>query len=361
MPSNLHLARALDAVHHLADDDPPWDELLDCTRSLLGTDGAVLVVHRQGSVDVRQTGADPRAVQDYSAHFHAQDLLLPGLIHPPGTWLDSQNFVPTAERQRSGYYTDFMCKHRMRQMGAVVLAGGSATHWATLGFHRERPDDQLIEHLHGPSVTRFLQALHPALHGRRQRAEQWMRDSQTVFATFGEAVLLLNDAGFVIHAEAAALDRLASEAHLLLRQHRLWHASEATRTTLAHAIHRAAQGAHGPRLRLPAPEDSFPVELEFAPAPARMQTIGERLLLLRARFASTQDRLDTRRLQDRFGITHAEARVLAALASGQSIAEHARRHGSSAQTVRKQVAMLMAKMDCTRQVDLVRKALQLAP
>lgn len=54
----------------------------------------------------------------------------------------------------------------------------------------------------------------------------------------------------------------------------------------------------------------------------------------------------------------AEARVLHALAAGVSLNDFERRRGVSIHTVRKQVATMMVKMDCTRQVDLVRVALR---
>lgn len=352
------LRRALDCVHHLNDDAPPWQDLLERTSTLLGTDGAVLIVHRQGVVDVRQTGASERAVQDYSTHFHPQDLLLRGMGLPTGTWLDTQSLLSSSERQRSSYYTDFMCKHRMRQLGAVMLAGRSSSQWASLGFQREQPDDRLIERLNRPAITRFLGALQPALLARQQRIEQGMRSTQPVFVHFNEAVLLVNDAGFVIDADEAALQRLALDAGLLLRQRRLWHAQERVRTTIGQALRHAGEHPYSLRLRLQTAEGTRPVELAFALAPAHLRLIGERLLLLKVRFAAARARPQAQHLQERFAITAAEARVLAALADGQTLAEHAQAHGSSIHTVRKQVAVLMAKLGCTRQADLVRKALQ---
>ena len=63
------------------------------------------------------------------------------------------------------------------------------------------------------------------------------------------------------------------------------------------------------------------------------------------------------RLMQPLGITLAEARVLHALASGLSVSNYAESNGVSIHTVRKQVAALMIKIDCSRQVDLVRTAL----
>ena len=58
-----------------------------------------------------------------------------------------------------------------------------------------------------------------------------------------------------------------------------------------------------------------------------------------------------------FDLTAAEGRVLAALANGQSAAEHAEAHGVSVHTVRKQIAVLRSKLGYTRQVDMIRAAL----
>jgi DNA-binding CsgD family transcriptional regulator len=58
-----------------------------------------------------------------------------------------------------------------------------------------------------------------------------------------------------------------------------------------------------------------------------------------------------------FRISPAEARVLGALVSGETLADHAQAHGVSIHTVRKQIANLRDKMGCTRQVDMVRQAL----
>ncbi|MBO9512737.1 MAG: helix-turn-helix transcriptional regulator [Variovorax sp.] len=61
-----------------------------------------------------------------------------------------------------------------------------------------------------------------------------------------------------------------------------------------------------------------------------------------------------------FELTLAEARVLAALMAGELPKRYALRMGLSINTVRSQIAALMWKMGCQRQLDLVRKAMSLA-
>jgi len=58
-----------------------------------------------------------------------------------------------------------------------------------------------------------------------------------------------------------------------------------------------------------------------------------------------------------FGLTGAEARVLAALLEGQTPAAHARAQGVTINTVRRQIAVLMQKTGCNRQADLIRLGL----
>lgn len=61
------------------------------------------------------------------------------------------------------------------------------------------------------------------------------------------------------------------------------------------------------------------------------------------------------RFCEAFDITHAEARVLAALVAGEQPKRYALRRGLSIHTVRTQICSLKTKMDCRRQIDLVRK------
>lgn len=68
----------------------------------------------------------------------------------------------------------------------------------------------------------------------------------------------------------------------------------------------------------------------------------------------TVDRtLDPRRLQSRFGLTPAEARVAAGLAAGASTAELAERFGVQVNTVHAHLKRALAKTQCARQTQLV--------
>lgn len=60
-----------------------------------------------------------------------------------------------------------------------------------------------------------------------------------------------------------------------------------------------------------------------------------------------------------FGLTPAELRALAALMAGQSPKQYATAQNLSCHMVHSQIGSAMAKMDCKRQVGLVRMGLSL--
>jgi DNA-binding CsgD family transcriptional regulator len=76
-------------------------------------------------------------------------------------------------------------------------------------------------------------------------------------------------------------------------------------------------------------------------------------------------RLDGRSVAQRarqlYGLTEAEARVMAALTLGETVNDIAVEHGVRASTVRAQVRSIFEKTGVNRQSDLVRLALTGAP
>jgi DNA-binding NarL/FixJ family response regulator len=96
--------------------------------------------------------------------------------------------------------------------------------------------------------------------------------------------------------------------------------------------------------------------VDISAAPETLNLIGGRMLLARVRRRSAFAPPDIDRLESVFAITRAEAAVLAGLATGHSVEEVATLRNASVLTVRKQVASLLNKMECSRQSELVRLA-----
>ncbi|MBD9662460.1 helix-turn-helix transcriptional regulator [Variovorax sp. VRV01] len=362
MNRNLALRRTLDAIAHLDDPQPPWRDLLQGMQQVIGGDSATFILLERGSelLSFQQVSVSPAAEREYVQHFCAHDILIPPTLGAaPGSWFDTHELFSPAFLSKNLYYADFMCRHGARQMLACIVdegaqrRGGLTVQRSTAAHARRLLDSTRIR--------RVTQALRQGLARRDGRARLWLDGAESALAAFGEAVLLVTPAGTVLRASAGAQEFFGASRSLRLRSQRLWHPDAQTQQALAAGLRLAAQSRQ--RIRLPISGGSAglqELELEMARAAPQLSLGEEVLVLARIRPGRSQAVPSIDSLCGAFGVTPAEARVLAALAAGQSPKQHAGAQGVSVHTVRSQLGSLMAKMGCTRQVDLVRKAL-LAP
>ncbi len=354
------LSRALEAIRLLGEETPPWTEILGTALDLVGGESASLMVFSGTEVvGMESYRIDPAAERDYLEHYYALDIATADAMRaPPGRWIDTQDSLQDPVAARSAYYAEFMRGHHMLQIHALTLSAGVGPRMC-LSFQRASVDHRLRERLEGERVRRYTDAFQSALHRRNAASAQWLVQSAAAFESFGEALCLVDVGGHLVHASPLASHWLAQgELPLRLRDRRLWLDDGPLRQALADAIACVAADRGPVQLRLPATPGHRGGLLELVRAP-RSLSIADRFLVL-MRMRPTQVRVpDEEALCARFvGITPAEARVLRALASGQTPRQHAEAQGTSIHTVRKQVAMLLEKTGCQRQVDLVRKVLE---
>lgn len=174
------------------------------------------------------------------------------------------------------------------------------------------------------------------------------------------AAFILNGAGAVHHLNASARSLLAHDRCALIRNARFRFQQNLWNKPFETALRKATQSP--PRssvLPLSAGEkESYEVTVSplqgdhvapcASPSPlalvviARPRLDGERIV---------------RRVRPLYGLTEAEARVMAALALGATVDEIALTHGVCTSTVRAQVRSIFEKTGVNRQSDLVRLAL----
>lgn len=352
--------RALDAAPHLDGATPPWAEVLEGLGELLGGDSAAYLAFdsTQGLQAFEFRGGDGAARRDYAEHYHAHDIMKPPARGAAaGVWLDSAQCYPQASLERHVFYADFMCKHRLRQILAFITET-SATRLSAISVQRSRVDGRIDEVLHSAPVRALTQAVAQALARTLARVGQAIAAVETALASFGEAVLLVTPTGAPAHSPGpAALAWFGRPGALVPRAGRLQHRDPAVQASWLAALRQAAAG-HTQTLALPAGHGAAH-RLALAAAPAPLCGSGA-LVLVRIAPERQRKPLQTEVLRLAFGLTAAEAGVLAALAEGLTPTAHAARQGVAISTVRTQIAVLMAKMGCSRQVDLVRKACALA-
>ncbi|TSD56408.1 helix-turn-helix transcriptional regulator [Variovorax sp. KBS0712] len=361
MNRNLALQRTLDAVAHLSDREPPWTALLQGMQQLIGGDSATLIlIDGSGELlNFQQHDVSPATERVYTEHFFAHDIVAPLTIGaPPGSWFDTQELFSSSLLSREAFYIDFMCQLRMRQLLTFIIED-SPQRRGGLTVQRNMPTSHARRDLESTTVRRATSALRRGMAQRDAMARQWFDTAESAFDGFGEAICLVTPRGTALRASARAQELFSQGRALRLRGGRLWHPSVEVQRALQSALEHAPQAREPVRLSIP-DERAGQCRLELVPAVPQLSLGKEALVFIRIHHDDTRSLPPIDSLCSSFGITPAEARVLTALMAGQSPKQHAVLQGVSVHTVRSQVTSLMTKMECTRQVDLVRKGL-LAP
>ncbi|MGR4871379.1 helix-turn-helix transcriptional regulator [Variovorax sp. LARHSF232] len=355
---DLALRRAIDAVHSIEDPAPPWADILQSAKGLLGGDSATfLAFEGRKLATFEQVDVSLATQAAYAGHFHAQDILIcPETPRAPGTWLNTDESLTSSERGRNSYYVDFMCQYRMRQYVGVVIEDGPKFS-SFIAIQRDVARDDIARRISSAPMRRFSDALLQAVARRRKRAAQWLDAVESASASFEQATFVVTGNGVVLRMSPNAQAMLDADSSLLLRHGCLWHADARFRDALRHALGAAGRAGSSPCYLSLRGRGGTVHRLEFARAHAQLRLGEESLVFMRMcrRRKPSSIRIDA--LCVGFGLTQAEARVLAALADGQTPAAHALAQGVSINTVRKQISTLMEKMDRARQIDVVRMAL----
>ena len=353
--------RAIDAARSLDDREPPWRDLIGGACDQMGATGGVFILFedKKRVLELQDYGTDAAAVRDYTDHFHAKDILLPWSDSPAGTWVDTERVFSSRELGTSEYYTDFMCRHRMRQIVCHFLESDSR-HTATISFQREHAIDarksQAI--LESAPVREFLRAAQNTLRRRRERATAWLSSIDSAFERFNEGVALIDLNGCILQLSACAAAQLGGHGAIKVRAGRLWHPNERVRRILEGAIARVGLGAQLGPIVVPS---AFPPgsvhTLQFVLADGFYLASRRQVILCRIKRHDQDGPAPAlRAFAAVYELSEAELKVLEALVAGKSAQEVADESMISVNNVRKRIATLMEKTGCSRQSLLVKLA-----
>ncbi|MDM0073941.1 LuxR C-terminal-related transcriptional regulator [Variovorax sp. J2P1-59] len=350
------LRRAFEAIRHLSDPEPPWHDILQSARDVVGSDTAsFLVVEGTRLVDGLTLDVDAVAEREYFAHFHTKDILLnPSLPWTAGSWFDTEWCLTPEVRSHSEYYNDFMLKHRMRHMMSFQIETGPQS--SAISFHRARKTEGADDFLSTGPVKELTSALLSAMADRKAAADRVLTAIDLVDGSFNDATFLVDAEGRVIHACEAARVQLDAVSAVGVRGGRLWHASARLRKQLETSLRRASLASGPLRIVLPGRRAGACV-MDLARADGRLRYDRRPLLLARVSPPRARAEITLDVLCAALDITTAEGEVLAELMHGATAEEIAAATAISIHTVRKHIAHLMEKTGCARQVDLVRLAL----
>ncbi len=352
------LRRAFDAAQQLLDPDPPWGEVLNTARYLVGADSGTLIVFDNQSrlVNLTAVGFTESCSRDYNSYFYSHDVLeRDSRSAPAGTWLDTGQMYSHCQLQRTEFHADFMKKHGMAQISVLVIEA-SPFFRAAIGFQRSTVDPAVVARLTTGDAARYFRKLRELLALRQRQLLNGLLAVETAFSALDEAICLVSVDGTVVRTSADVQQFFNHEIGFLLRRGVLSHQDPKIQARFASALHDCSEDGRPRRVVIPAGWGRTAVA-DIGVATKFFGVVPKAVLFVRLVRRSAFASPNVDELQSVFGITPAEAKVLAELAAGHSVAEIAALRRASEQTVRKQVSSLMKKMECNRQSELVKLAL----
>lgn len=348
----------MEAVACIRDDTPPWADILTATKNLIGADsGSLIMLDGAGDLlHVSHVGLAESTLQEYAQHYHKLDVLAHvAAKQEAGAWLDSNEVIARTTLLRSEFHNDYLRKNDQNQILCLLLERNS-TRMTGMSFQRATIESGARERLSGGDIGTYVRAFQAALARKQAVIVENLLLLEEVFAGLGEAACLVSRGGVVLRMSPLCGALLDNRKSLTVKRGRLYHPNGAVLPYVLDSIDRAIQTRTCTRATV-ALSFGNTLSLDISPAPTKLQMVGEPLALVRLRRNSEGGTIDTSCLIMAFGITPAEARVLAGLAGGLSPLDYAVQNAVSENTVRKQIASLKNKMNCHRVVDLVRQAM----
>lgn len=352
--------KAVGAIYEAAVDESAFPSALELIAQLSGASAASYARVEKatnGLVYFHQHGHDPHTHQVYQERFWQIDPGLPAAVALRlGEWLiDETAFDPKMPSHRE-FAHDFAFRHNIRWLsGTKVIEDADAFTYISL----QRP-------LGSPGFRETgRKELEPLMHHLRraalihERMRVSVRDAQLAHATLDRlraAACILGRSGHVVHANSAALSLFSSRQPLLLYANRLIARDAELSRRLEHAI--ASATSTPPVASALSWRDCRSgelIQLQVTPLPPCGPLSGSGhepfALLMASMQAPSAHSVEV--ISALFGLTAAEAKLVAALAQGESLAQIQARTLVKIGTLRTQLAAAFTKTGTTSQVQLV--------
>jgi hypothetical protein len=321
MASESDLFAAVTAIYEAAVDFKLWPHALGRLAAALGVPSASMMQqsrHAAGCWGLG-VGIDPAMIDDYLRYYHDLDLLSQSTLNSPaGTVHTDTMVVPRRELIRTEFFNDFLLPQRVQGLLNVVVLHEHGCH-SIVTLHDERP----FEHHHVALYKMLTPHLQRAaqINFKLAGAELKQIASTQALDRLDDGVIFVGLDAAIVFANDAALAFFAQRS---LRQSkgRLHGNSTAETAALHAAIAKCAQaGSQGGLVSLSREPGGSPLSLLVAPL-ALENPCGLAAKPMAMIFVSDPDRKGkpaAAQLQDRFGMTAAEARFALEIMTGDGI------------------------------------------
>jgi DNA-binding CsgD family transcriptional regulator len=358
------LQKLVDRVYDAVIDNGLWSGLAPEIAHVFDSTSVVLKIHGgDGQVSLLET-TDNLVVapkdREWAEYWHRNDIWVErSELFGMSKIVTSQQLVPDAEYERTGFYQDWN-----RRLGIYHMVGAvfpvEAGMIGVLGIHRPRRASAYDEsECH--RVGQFLPHLYRALRLRNRLAKVFLEHEATLEALdkTGTGMVVVDAHARVLHANQQADWILRQTTGIKIAGGRLTSCDPATAARLTRLIKEAIQTATGEMTvpsgalsilrpeRLPLTVSVSPLRLvpgaSDIPQPAAIVMIRDPEGPAPSHAA----------LRDMFGLTRTEAAVASALADGKSINGIAAAFGIGIGTVRSHIKKILVKTGTSRQAQLV--------
>lgn len=330
------------------------------------------VMPRRGALDVPGMVDVPSASENfdewarsaYAGHYHERNIWLSRAVElglPPVVTGDE--LVGKTALMRSEWYEFCRKLDAFHVLGSLVAIADDVL--CQVGVHRPRnaaafdQADKRTMLILLPHVARALQ-----LHRRFGISEGERAVSLDILDRLAIGVLIVDASARVLFANAVAERALRSEDALMTADRRLQLRAADQTSLLARLVHGAARTSAGNGLAaggtVAAPRRSGGrLALTVSPVRAWRMGLGPAKPAAAIVFSDTDgaSAAPERALVELYSLTPAEARLLAALVAGQTLAQYARLHHVGLGTARTHLKHVLEKTGHHRQTDLVRAVL----
>ena len=377
MPSDDQIARAIDKIYDVALEPAQWTELLRHIGQLVGASQGSLMLLARTHNTMTDFGYDrnEEMMALFNARFRAEDRWLePALKFGAGVVLTGQQLCPTNTFEQTAYYQECLKPGEIYDCLAVMLEDGRELN-AGVSFHR--PDflppfsgaEKKILSVLIPHLRRLVQ-IHRKLDGCNLRAT--LQADALNRLTFGVIVLGAEDG--VLFANRMARQIVNERDGLRLTSKGLTACRTDDDAALVQAQKRALPASTQPKIGPRGRTLSVRRTSLKRPYTVQIMPLGDGALYKSDVFGAGQQAAlvtitDPARaraqtadvLASAYGLTPAEVELTTRIGDGDSLKDAAERLSISEQTARWHLKNVLAKMDVSRQSELVSVLIQMAP
>jgi len=359
----------IDVIYEAGREPQGWRTAIDRFMASVGAMGGGLQFHDRKSLQptfCEQVGLSRESISDYVAGFMRDNpVVKASLALPVGVPILDWMATPKRTLMRTAIYQDWGRRNGVHGMANVVLLR-DRTQFANFNLIRSpalgdfaRDDLQLLNVM-APHLQRAVEMNRLLAKLDRERYAAY-----AALERLESAVLFVGANGYVVHMNEAAAELIAARDGLELCGNRVCAQRREVDRDLAGRVHDAAfhRHARGGTVIVPRSSGRRPLIARIYPLSARARFVppDEARVVVFVTDPELRQQEPVSHVARAYGLTKAEARLLARLIDSATLLEAADVLAISEPTARTLLGRIFAKTGTRRQAELVRLVLTMRP